>query len=71
MIDEMSDKDRDNFYDAIFKSMPEVEAEPWGIAAIKEARKARKNTERWHMRISTGDDVSVSRARPNFHVERC
>ena len=32
-------QDINNFYDAIFKSMPEAEAEPWEIEAIEEGRR--------------------------------
>ena len=38
-VELMSDKERDDFYEAIFKAMPVVEAEPWEIEAIKEGRR--------------------------------
>ena len=38
-VELMSDKERDDFYEAIFKAMPVVEPEPWEIEAIEEGRK--------------------------------
>ena len=40
-VELMSDKERDDFYEAIFKAMPVVEAEQWELDAIKEAREDR------------------------------